>query len=628
MKKRILAFLSVLLLLVSIFPLSIFATDSSSDLVEKTDLSKTSIEYDFEKVFDGAFDVKDFMPSPTQTKIKLVAMTEYINELGQIELYLYVYNPAQRTYFERGTNKVAMSIEEDSALFNNYQKYELERIDTLYFSKSTASETNASLIKYKVNTTIPNGVNQRSYGISEIELQLKNGVMSYPICSKYIFTKQSNGTYEVMSESSDVIEIDKVGQTFYKVQTDDEDITDDIRTVYFAVDKKLVNKYGIMDSIKVDWHEVDLKPILLLDNQDIVNEFQSIVGVENIGDFKYSFGTDIRPGGLMIPFLNLGHYGTDFEYGFNISSFPSKFYEGVSMFNGAWIENSLWAEHYHDTSFDVDDGFKGGVFDKIIDKLYFVNYCEYGASLPGEDILKKADEWDRKLDGIYSSEISDDVRYYNVEFNVRQTDTIGKYEINTSYWDYIWNGFKYDTEHQGDIAFNRFVQFDKKDLQYSNEVLSSKWLIDSNDVTAFREFAAENDDCYIYFLRYSITETKQTVASVFGDNTVKSLYGEVKSLECNGSFVETTIINDFDIIQLGFDNLKGGYTIVPVSFSPIDSAVDVTHKVRNVPKEKFDWLSLIRTMIVIVLIAIAFVTLLIVTIIVLIIVSIFKKKEV
>ena len=53
MKKRILSFFIVLLIFVSVFPVSIFATEKDSTEEIIADLSKTSIEEDFENVFKG-----------------------------------------------------------------------------------------------------------------------------------------------------------------------------------------------------------------------------------------------------------------------------------------------------------------------------------------------------------------------------------------------------------------------------------------------------------------------------------------------------------------------------------------------------------------------------------------------
>ena len=83
MKKRILCLFFAVLLLFSIFPLSVFAdettTDGSEGELESMDLSKTSIKYDFEYVFFNAFKLEDYKPNAAEGNIELITMTETRN---------------------------------------------------------------------------------------------------------------------------------------------------------------------------------------------------------------------------------------------------------------------------------------------------------------------------------------------------------------------------------------------------------------------------------------------------------------------------------------------------------------------------------------------------------------------
>lgn len=616
MKKRLLAFLFTFLILLSVFPLSIFAIDAP----EEINLDNTTIEYDFENIFFNSFKVADYQPNPNYSQIKLITMTERLNSDGNYDIYFYLYNPSQKSIYEKGTNRITLSFEDSSALFDNYSKYEIECIDTMFFTKSIKAETNGSLLKFKLKDSFDTTSLQRVYGISEIELQHKSNLKSYKIGSKFIFTEQDDGSCDVISESNEVYEIDKIGTTFYKVQTSNVNITDDIRTVYFAVDKNLVIKNGMMNSVKANWNELKLKPILLLDNKEVVSDFQSILGKDDLSDFKYSLGAGIRPGWVMNPILSSGHYGTDFEYGFNVFKFPSRFYAGVDVFHGNLVENTLWAEHFHNTFFDLDDAFNPNVFDKILDKLYFVQYCEMGDYLSAEDVLINADRWDGSLDGIYSSEIVSSDKYNDVTFNIVETETIGKYEVNTNYFDYLFNSFNFSTNHSTDITFNKFEIFNFKDLELDNAELSKKWLIDLNDIDKFRAFAKNNKDSYIYFLRYAITESKQLEASVFSDSTVKSLFGEVNCYECNGSLVETVLIDNFDVIELKFKDSQGNYKTIPTAMTPEDSAVNVTHEKRILPSGN-DFMTTLTTLLIITI------SIVVLVIVLMIVFSIIKNKK-
>lgn len=640
MKKRILSFLAVLLILVSVFPVSIFAAESSSDVEPITDLSKTTIEEDFKNVFNGSFNVDDYVVNKLDTNLKLIALTEYENALGDIELYLYVYNPSQRTFYERGTNKVTLSYENDTALFDKYNKYTITRIDSYNYTKNLYTETNGTILKYKVeDITVSTESNQRAYAVSELELQLKNGVLSFSIGKSFIFTKTIAGTYDVLTNEKDVIVIDELGHTYYRVQSSDTNIANDIRTVYFAVPKNIVNRYGTMSTIDCRWQELTTQPILLLDNEDIVKDFQSIAGADTLGDFKYSFGAGMCPGLLTNTAFSVGHFGTDFQIGFNTSKFPSRFYAGTNYYFNSIIENFVWSEHFHNTYFDLDDGFNGKVFDTELEKLYLAMYCSYenGARVPGEELEKVLDEYDGKEDNLYLSELftstSDTIQ---ATFTVEDINNLGKYEISTSYLNYLLNFFKYDTDYQGEISYEKFDMFDTDDLALDNIQLSTKWLIDIYDVDSFRTFAKNNSDCYIYFLRYSVTETITVEASVFGGKELSTgstildkLMIPAECYVCNGSLVETVFVKDFDIITLGFDNQQGGYTVVPVGTTPTSSIVDLNQVVKRLPKEKanLSWFDTLISIVTTIGIIISVIIVIQVVFIVVLIINIFKKPK-
>ena len=167
--------------------------------------------------------------------------------------------------------------------------------------------------------------------------------------------------------------------------------------------------------------------------------------------------------------------------------------------------------------------------------------------------------------------------------------------------------------------------------KWSDETLSSLYLIDKNDVAKFRSFVNEHSkDSYIYILRYSITETKSTKASVFGDKTIGLI--PAHCYVSNGALVDTVLIDNFDVIQLGFNNIVSGYRTVPVGMTPSDFVADITlcpqPDIPELPDVKFkyifDFIGIINNIVGIID---AFLTGLIVAFVVLIIISIVKRKR-
>lgn len=658
MKKRIISMFFAFLLLLSLFPLSVFAIEPSSDEPQEIDMSKTSIEYDFENIFFGAYDVEDYKPSSLKSQRQVIAFTEHINASGEIELYFYLYNPRQIPIYNTGENKVTLSCSTGVVNYETYTKYDIEKIDAMYFSKNLAGETNASLIKYKVSGfSLKTDEALRSYSISELELRLKNGVLPITVGKNFTFFENADGTLDVVTSGQSVIEIEEIGHTYYRVLGDKTTMHQDIRTVYFAVEKDIVNKYGLMDSVNVSWEEKDLQPILLLDNQSLVDEFKKIIGETDLSNFDYSFGAGLRPG-LLSAGLGIGHLGTEFQIGFNTSEIPDRFYAGTNYYFNGILDNLVWSDYYHNLNVG---NFDGETYDNVLEKLYFVFYCDYleKSTVSGETLLYAADIYDGKFDGLYSDELFTSSEFFNVTYRVGEESSLNKYKVDTNIINYVLNGWKYTTEKVDTVEFSRFEMYDVNSSEkayesfkefsenmlgfdaeaFYNNYLHETYLIDSNDVANFREFVERNKDSYIYFIRYSVTDTEIYEASVFGDtylrtgiDIVDEYLPQAECYACNGSFVKTTMVNDFDIITIGFDDLRGGYTVVPASSTPTDHIPDVSQIEKKLPDEPVgnDIQNLIDTIKTIIIVVIAMISLLIVSSIVLIvvlIVKIFKRKR-
>lgn len=652
MKKRILSLVFVVLLLVMVFPFSVFAEKNVETTEETTtDLSKTTIEYDFENVFLGAYDVEDYKPSSMKSyKKQIIAFTEYVNSKGEIELYFYLYNPRQIEIYDRGENKISLSYSLGKVKFEDYNKYDIEKIDVEHFSINTSSYTNASLIKYKVSGfALSTTETLRAYSISEIELGLKYSAPSETVGKTFTFNENEDGLVDVITGGQSVIEIDEIGHTFYRVQSGTVGKCNDVRTVYFAVDKDIVNQNGLMDSVKVIWEEKALQPILLLDDETVLGAFQNILGQDIPSDFQYSFGAGMTPGAVTGTSLNIGHIGTKFDVGFNTTKFPSRFYAGTDFFYNGYLDNLVWSEHYHNLK-------SKNPFSNTLNKLYFAFYCDYleDSVVAGEEILNAVDGFDGKYDGQYSSELFKSTDYYNVTYNIKDEITLNKYEVNTDVWKYIVNGWKFTTEEAGNVDICRFEKLHmysyekwaKKGEDYLHTKLTEKYLIDENDVDEFCDFVEKNaEDNYIYFIRYSVTDTYIEEAAVFGDTYlsfdtgikfIDTVLNEIVPLDecysCNGTLVDTVMVNDFDIIQLGFDDMKGGYVVVPVKATPTDNIPDISQVEKRLPPEpKENWwdklLEILKKIAIVIITVISVVIVSIVVLIVLLVVRIIKKRK-
>lgn len=579
MKKRILCVIFTFLILILATPFTAFA-DVNDEHDAPDELATSSIEYDFERYLPS-FNLEDYKEDKSKLGIELIAMyddSEY--------LYFYIYNPARLRIYEQGTNYINISCENNSALFNNHTKVQLVRKAVYGIDKiATKIETDALIIKYQIKNPLGESAYQSSYDVSEIELRLKNGVLPYDIGKSFIFSDLPDGSKNVSTSESKTVGIKELGHTFYRVQSSDVNYFEDIITVYFAVDKELIKQHLEFTTVKINWEECKLKPMLLVDDKDVESAFDRIAGEAPPANFKYSVGTDIRPGLIMASFISVGHQGTDFDYAFNPSKLPNRFYDGTSYYFSTIIENLIWAEHFHNTFLDYDDLFDGRVYNRELEKIYLTFYSERPAEgyVPGEEVLFNADIYDGYYDGMYSDDLfTEKSGKREATYYIEQTSEVGKYKVKSNYDQYLLNGYKFKTKTDGSIEFDTFQRFYPGHIKLSDERLSEAYLIDSRDISEFREFCAKNQDKEIYFLRYSVVDTKIVDVAVFGDEQLSSgnvildfLTLDAECYVCNASMVETVLIDDLDIIQIGFDNVKGGYTAYGVVSEPSDFVPDL-----------------------------------------------------
>lgn len=620
MKKRIFCLIFAFLILTLSIPFTAFAADDEKE--DDIPLSESSIEYDFERYLTS-FELSDFKVDKSKTDVELIAM--YFDSSN---IYFYVYNPWQLSIYERDTNYVNLSAENvgsELPAYDNHSKYKLSRIAVYDFNVKTKTETDGLIIKYQIENPL-NSSYQVAFDVSELEFRLKNGVISYPVGKKFIFTLQAYGVYNVTTYSSEVVNITELEHTYYRVQSNDKNIYEDIQTVYFAVDRELIKKNLEFTTVKINWEECKLVPILLVDDTEVEKAFDRIAGKEVPANFRYSFGTDIKAGKVMGSFAALGHLGTRFDVVFNYSKLPSRFYAGTNYyFEKQAFENLIWSEHYHNTFKEYDRICNGK-----LERIYLTFYCERLAkgTVPGEKILYEADIYDGYLDGVYSDDlILGSSGKLEAEYNIDQTNIVGKYTVKSNYLQYLLNGFEFKTKTDGSLEFDTFERFYSGHLKLSDAELSEVYLINDADIQQFRDFCAENEDSEIYFLRYSVTETKNVDVSMFGGEYVDNgIYLDAECYVCNASLVDTVLINDFDVIQIGFGDVKGGYTAYGVSMQPTDFVPDVNQFDHSKPAPDKDDKNYFADVVRIVAAALGVIVVTIICVFSIVIVLVFRKR--
>ena len=229
--------------------------------------------------------------------------------------------------------------------------------------------------------------------------------------------------------------------------------------------------------------------------------------------------------------------------------------------------------------------------------LYFVKYHNFGVDkyLHGTALLKYVDTFDGNYDGFYADELfSERSSRIEAEFSFASRRSLNSFVLNRKYINFIFNDYKIPTKYDSSVEYDVLQEVMPASFEkgYSNERLSSIYSIHIDDVDNFKKFVEDHkDDSRIFILSYSVTETKKSKASVFGDEKLTSgnefldifLPNEL-CYSCDGQFVETALIDDFDVIQLGLGADETSYSVRPVSMEPSDSLPNIgEYEKPNIP---------------------------------------------
>lgn len=621
MKKKIFSIVFAILMLLSAFPLSVFASEQTTSDVSDfgyMDLSKTTIEYDFKYIFAGAYNVNNYLENKKASNFSFVTAMESRNANDEIELYFYVHNPLRRQVVidtDVDSMSIAYYSTANSSLQNDYTKYGITLVNTYGATLENPQTTNALLLKYKLNfdgSTI-NKALDRYYRLADIEL-LYSGEFNpknFVAGQEFKFFNDSKGYVDCTVQSLTTLEMEAY-HTFYRVNTEGFNTYSDIQSVYFAVPNKMLKMYGELYSMKLTWEKFFLKPVLVVDNKDVV------AGITNNTD-NYVYN-DTSFSVLYDQYFPYNDCVYDYyQRGFNVSKLsPYIYWDENHFMNGneniagyRWSDTSKLQIHPDTIAFKTDSGNP-------------IKMCIYTDSISGYetkavagktiiDILEKS-YWS---DYFINSMTRTSVR----TFYVRSKD----FSLNTyktcGFWEKLWNGDVYEVETGEKVDVSRFQTVDLNDLKaLTKEEFSKRYLIDVSDVKcdiggcgacfACNVQKAEYKDCTWFFLRYATTDYKSYNASVINNETG---IADV----CNAFVFEMEGIKAFDTISIGFsttdENGNKTISVFPIGRSPTNFASDAWTP-SKVPKVDLsildgmrDWYETIEKILIIILCVLAFI---------------------
>lgn len=559
MKKKILCLIFTFLFLFSCFPLLVFAEEksvasSASAELTATDLSKTTIEYDFKYIYAGRLKLENYLENPLDKELHLISAMESKDASGNYELYIYIYNPSRQAIVKTSSHNTVNIAQGDTS---NFSKKSIELITMTENKNVEASFTDALILKYRVNI---DKSESRIYKIADIEI-LKQGeaLPKYFIGGmEYEFFESSGGYTSCTSRDLSVVETETF-HTYYRFDADGINEYNDLRAVYFPVPNAYLDMYGgHMAYIQASWELYDSNYIFITDDLELQKEFKSVVGLGNYSSsFKYSLLYNQAHMTSLYEFFhdfylhayqveNLKEY-LSVEYDENYLSYYSL--PGKFEYIGAPLKTNTEIPISH--SIYVNDTLTVGKLAAYKElEGYFKDKCS-----PSSDYVSYKGSFDKTF---YFETTSDSVPEY----------------ARCSWWQAVLNDFQYYNKmsEEEKNAFYNFVKIDKSDiLSLTDEELSKKYYVSMTDIAEFKQNISNSEySNYTWFLlRYDTTDYKTENAIA-----VNSSNGEVVG---NSYLARYDIVYDFDFITIAFGEADKPEThhVYPVGNSPTSAVVAI-----------------------------------------------------
>ena len=591
--------------------LSAFAAEDDTIRFEQTnvmdDLENSSV--------DGKpFDVRDYAFN-NQKEAQVLMLAEYCysfyaNLQDNFGLYLYVWNP-QGLRFD--TNSSLNAVQLSYGAEADYVKYPLE-----FLNRSERTNYEGLFYKFKVKLSLSQKEQmletlnsaERTYHISGVEL-LEAGKSlphEYAVNAVYTYTGYAEGygpnegadtlTYTRSQGDVFVIEDDDLHQTFYRPSGNVSGSffkQDTLHTVYFSVPNELIEKYGRLAVIRVQWLEAVLSPFFITGNKAVYDALQSYLG-KTMGAYNeegFAYGI-------------LGGYSND------TTSI------GGVVFNHrrAELAYNPWFEYLESVNEQLDriclSFFSGEETDSA--DTYRVG---------GEALLDKMKEFSRagtdKVLGTYDRRLFSavDSAFTVVDVPAEKEYSLTSEKISQTFWEKVFgtSHVEYSDTFDGIEAIHPVTE---QDFGASKEQTSQNLYIDLNDYDEFSGVyeAAKRNDETVYLFRFDqsvysaweVTQGKWTKSTEWVPNGItaggsfRTVY-KLSDSDTNGYLAEETVYLGLDLIQMEWDD-GGKRVVIPIVSSPIDVVADGTPPVHTTSDKTTPWWKVLLAVLALILVVI------------------------
>lgn len=517
------------------------------------------------------FDPDDF-PAVAGAQPQILSFQEYGYSYYADEnqdlfgLYIYVYNPGQKTIPSTTRNKISIAVGYDeTGKPNDYEKFTLvlcsrsaDEYSNLYYKFRIADPSGK--IKARVATTPL----ERRYDVAEIELDFgDDNAAAYGVGGTFRFTGFAAGLgpqddNESSTLSCDVTDLETITLDVHPTVWRSESSSagaghhNQLHSVYFAVEDRFFETYGALQKIKAMYYEMQLQPAIVTSDETIYNTVKNWLGKKIAGhtdDLLYGFGTDRKKA--------TGVSQVSYDWGYNVYTFYNYDGDNYSFQTVKTTLSTLTTLFCSDTSKSVS-------IDEIID--YIKNYSSSYET--GEidffggisaDLFDLSKSKPNEATIIELDADNEDDKHDLLSYNDTHDfwDEVGDYGL----WDALFGRVPDD---ESIVAIDPIVVVDEADLTLGKTSLCEKYLINESDYDDFIAYAnANKSGSKIVLFRYRVSDYESQSLYVLEDR----LYN--KNFDDTSYMFRQSIDLDFDIISLTF-NKDGNYTVIAAVSDPIN----------------------------------------------------------
>ena len=610
--KRLLVFIAILLVVLisapmflqqrPLAPVFVFASTGSTLFAQRyvmDDLRGSTLE-------DGSlFDERDFPYNPGLNTVRVLNFVEYAfsyhaRHRGNFGLFVYLWNPSRLDIVTHSPgNTVQMAIE-----YENGRPVLYDKLPLRFLSRSTGT-VEGLFYKFQIElegqhrasllARLNENIHERRYDISGIELTLRPQflIRDFDIGRTYMFRGFAANHGELPNRES-TLEMSVVGlrtlplnvhPTWFRTRTSDRgrDFQHQINSVFFSVPNEILEEYGRLQRIMVEWWEYQTAPIVVTSRASLYNRFTPFLGQRVTRNRELRYGVFMNYWERVFPSIH-AVWGADWIY----NEISVHTLAPSNSFIEHYLFNLFLVDEIHRFDPNGADRPHGRVSsERLLDHIMTYDASFHRGTLPtasGRQISA-----DLFTDTIDSHRLTAGFNRGHNRLEIDYGDTfdfLSYWQGNPGFWQQVRDfGFwrtitnRIPDEVTQDIGrenIHPIYLLQDSDFVGTDSSISNELLVRVEDIPTLRTFhnqaQARNETAFLF--RFALTDYFSNWLTIIDRDNSSNWSDYNRRINRQAYKAQQTVFLDFDIIQLTF-NGDFGYIVIPVVMDPIDIVPDI-----------------------------------------------------